>query len=76
MTHSSSHNSSFSRRHLFRQTGVNLGRMALGSLLLGSAPSLLRGEDTSGGILAAKKPHFAPKAKRVIHLFMAGAPSH
>ena len=24
----------------------------------------------------AKKPHFAPKAKRVIFLFMAGAPSH
>ena len=75
-SHNSSHNASFSRRHLFRQTGVNLGRMALGSLLLGSAPSLLRGEDTSGGILAAKQPHFAPKAKRVIHLFMAGAPSH
>ena len=26
--------------------------------------------------LAVKKPHFAPKAKRVIYLFMAGAPSH
>jgi hypothetical protein len=25
--------------------------------------------------LAARQPHFAPKAKRVIHLFMAGAPS-
>ena len=26
--------------------------------------------------LAAKKPHFEPKAKNVIYLFMAGAPSH
>ena len=26
--------------------------------------------------MAPKKPHFAPKAKRVIFLFMAGAPSH
>ena len=26
--------------------------------------------------LAPRMPHFAPKAKRVIHLFMAGAPSH
>ena len=26
--------------------------------------------------LAPKQPHFAPKAKRVIFLFMAGAPSH
>jgi uncharacterized protein (DUF1501 family) len=70
------HHPLLSRRALFRQTGVNLGRIALGSLMLGSAPSLLRGEDKTGGILAAKKPHFAPKAKRVIHLFMAGAPSH
>ena len=65
---------SLTRRSLFRQTGVNLGRIALGSLLLGSAPTLARAAD--GGLLAAKKPHFAPKAKRVIHLFMAGAPSH
>ena len=28
------------------------------------------------GDLAARQPHFAPKAKRVIFLFMAGAPSH
>src|SRR4029079_11834288 len=28
------------------------------------------------GPLAPKPPHFAPKAKRVIFLFMAGAPSH
>src|SRR5205823_9871242 len=27
------------------------------------------------GPLAVKKPHFRPRAKRVIHLFMAGAPS-
>src|ERR1700731_1144184 len=26
--------------------------------------------------LAPKKPHFAAKAKRVIHLFMNGGPSH
>jgi len=26
--------------------------------------------------MAPKKPHFAPKAKRVVFLFMAGAPSH
>jgi hypothetical protein len=68
------HPNALTRRSLLRQTGVNVGRIALGSLLLGAAPSL-RGVDT-GGLLAPKKPHFAPKAKRVIHLFMAGAPSH
>jgi hypothetical protein len=26
--------------------------------------------------LAPKRPHFAPKAKNVIYLFMAGGPSH
>ena len=61
------------RRHLFQRTGLNLGRIALGSLLLGSTPSLRAADN---GLLAPKQPHFAPKAKRVIHLFMAGAPSH
>jgi hypothetical protein len=64
---------SLTRRALLQQTGLNVGRIALGSLLLGATPSL-RAAD--GGLLAPKKPHFAPKAKRVIHLFMAGAPSH
>src|SRR6476659_7634909 len=62
------------RRWFFKQCGVGLGTIALGSLLnqklLGaSKPSLINP-------LAPKAPHFAPKAKRVIYLFMAGAPSH
>jgi hypothetical protein len=45
-----------------------------GSLLgVGSAPA---GEPAASGPLAPKAPHFPAKAKRVIHLFMAGAPSH
>jgi hypothetical protein len=63
-----------SRRQFLAQTGLNVGRIALGSLLLGATPSLRAADQ--GGLLAPKKPHFAPKAKRVIHLFMAGAPSH
>ncbi len=61
-----------SRRWFFQQCGVGLGAIALGSLLRenGFAASTL------GGPLAPKQPHFAPKAKRVIFLFMAGAPSH
>src|SRR5262249_45096962 len=45
--------------------GVGLGSVALASLLSEKA--------LSG---PAPKTHFAPKAKRVIYLFMAGAPSH
>ena len=55
------------RRHFLRDCGVGLGKIALGSLLAG-APR-------AAGSFAPKKPHFPAKAKAVIHLFMAGAPS-
>ena len=61
-----------SRRWFFEQCGVGLGRVALGSLLAGAGYAATAGTDP----LAPKKPHFEPKAKRVIFLFMAGAPSH
>jgi hypothetical protein len=51
------------RRHFFRQAGFGLGAMALSSLLDEQMFA------QAGGL------HFAPKAKRVIYLFMAGAPS-
>jgi uncharacterized protein (DUF1501 family) len=66
-----------SRRDFLRACGIGLGNIALGSLL-GSAFSgrASAGEPTTTNPLAPRAPHFAPKAKRVIHLFMAGAPSH
>ncbi len=59
----------FSRRHFLHDCTYGLGKVALAGLLTDSlaaapAPSL-----------AARGPHFPAKAKRVIHLFMAGAPS-
>ena len=64
------------RRHFFEECGVGVGKIALGAVL---GESFRRGAWAAGGDaenpLAPKKPHFAPKAKRVIHLFMAGAPS-
>lgn len=58
----------FSRRHFLKDCGVGLGKIGLASLLA---------DQTFGasGPLSVKQPHYAPKAKRVIHLFMAGAPS-
>src|SRR5207245_7456287 len=53
------------RRWFLQQCGVGLGAMALGQLLAASENPL-----------APKKPPYAPKAKSVIFLFMAGAPSH
>jgi hypothetical protein len=57
------------RRWFFEQCGVGLGAMALGNLL---AEAGIASTDP----LAPKQPQFPAKAKRVIFLFMAGAPSH
>jgi uncharacterized protein (DUF1501 family) len=62
------------RRWFFRQCGVGLGSIALGELLASQAQTARAA--TAVNPLAPKLPHFAPKAKRVIYLFMAGAPSH
>jgi hypothetical protein len=61
------------RRWFFQQCGVGLGTLALGQLLRESGYA---SPAAPLDPLAPKAPHFAPKAKRVIFLFMAGAPSH
>ncbi len=62
-----------SRRWFFEQCGVGLGAAALMNLLAeaGFADAPARTDP-----LAAKKPPLPAKAKNVIFLFMAGAPSH
>ncbi len=59
------------RRHFFGRTGMGLGAAALSSLL--PASSWASETKPTGGL--AGLPHFAPKAKRAIFLFMAGGPS-
>lgn len=62
------------RRHFFGRTSTGIGTAALASLLnptVGSAENATPSADH--GVLG--KPHFAPSAKRVIYLFMSGAPS-
>jgi hypothetical protein len=60
-----------SRRWFLGNCGVGMAGLALNSLLaregLGNTPA---------NPLAARMPHFAAKAKRVIYIFQAGAPSH
>lgn len=62
------------RRWFLRQCGVGLGSMALASLL---EPGRALGAAGPKAVdpLAPRRPHFDPKAKRVIYLFMGGAPS-
>jgi hypothetical protein len=55
------------RRALLQQSACGFGAMALGDLLRRTAP----GDDP----VAPRAPHFAPRAKRVVFLFMHGGPS-
>ncbi len=59
------------RRWFLKQCGIGLGSMALQHLL--TSEGLAQKADDP---LAPKKPHFTPKAKNVIFLYMAGGPSH
>ena len=58
------------RRWFLKQCGIGLGAIGLADLLGPAAAA------TKADPLAPKKPHFAPKAKNVIFLFMCGGPSH
>ncbi len=62
------------RRHFLSQCFVGLGNIALGSLL-SSGKLMGANAPRVQNPLAPKAPHFPPKVKRVIYLFMAGAPS-
>jgi len=57
---------SLSRRDFLARAGLGLGALSLGSLNSARAASEM----------GAHAPHFAPKAKRVVHFFLNGGPSH
>src|SRR5438876_10444021 len=61
------------RRQFFGRCGIGLGQIALASLL--GEGKLVAESAKSVNPMAAKPPHFAPKVKNVIYLFMAGGPS-
>jgi len=64
-----------SRRWFLQDCGIGLGKMALASLLCENLASQNVLAATEESPLAPKPSHFKGKAKAVIHLFMAGAPS-
>jgi uncharacterized protein (DUF1501 family) len=61
----------YTRRWFLRECGVGLGSIALASLLKQNSLA----QSAINNPLASKQPHFKAKAKRVIYLFQAGAPS-
>ena len=62
--------SALTRRHFFRQGAMGLGTAALASVM----PQAAAAEPAVVGGLP-ELPHFAPKAKRAIYLFMNGGPA-
>ncbi len=71
----------YSRRDMLRYAACGFGSVAFAAMAARasgfpiSALPLLQDDDATNP-LAPKKPHFAPTAKRIIFLCMAGAPSH
>src|SRR3954468_5931751 len=72
------------RRHFFQQAGFGIGSLALASLIderllacagVGDAGAGNGAASSAEAVARAIGPHFAPKAKQIIYLFMAGAPS-
>jgi hypothetical protein len=61
------------RRDLLRRTGMGFAALGLAGLLTGESSASAAQPVTP---LTPKAPHFPGKAKRVIHLFMNGGPSH
>ncbi|MEN9546261.1 MAG: hypothetical protein RLZZ356_993, partial [Verrucomicrobiota bacterium] len=66
------------RREFLRSCGMGMGSVALTSLLgsVGLMTSQVRAETGSLTPLMPKAPQFAGRAKRVIHIFANGGPSH
>ncbi|MFM7097886.1 MAG: DUF1501 domain-containing protein [Gemmataceae bacterium] len=57
------------RRMMLERSAMGMGALALGGMMQAARAA-------ESNPLAVRKPHFAAKAKRVIHLFMNGGPSH
>ncbi len=63
------------RREMLKRSGMGMGALALGCMLQ-QEEARSETDESSINPLAPKQPHFAPKAKRVIHIFLNGGPSH
>jgi hypothetical protein len=67
------------RRDFFGRSARGLGHVALASLMgdtfLRAVARAASGDASANAEMARLLPHYAPRAKRVIYLFMVGAPS-
>ena len=68
----------YTRRHFLKESAMGFGAVALGSLLAGCGSNSLSASNNlfdPANPLAPRPPMFPGKAKSVIYLHMAGAPS-
>ena len=72
------HRPALSRRDFLTRTGLGLGALSLQTLGdPAAATGTLDGLSSLASLspLAPKPPHFAPKARRIVHFFLNGGPS-
>jgi hypothetical protein len=69
-----SHLRTVTRRRFLQHCGTGMGALALASLLNERLFAETGGGEKPAGRVVG--PHFAPKAKNIIYLFMSGGPSH
>ncbi len=70
----SNHLQRITRRHFFSQCGLGIGAIALASML-GESTFAAEEKRDMANPMAPRRPHFKPRAKNIIFMFMAGGPS-
>jgi hypothetical protein len=65
-----------SRREVLARSGLGLGSLGLLGVLGQDRGLVCADQPQVGGPLAARTPHFPGRAKRVVHFFLNGGPSH
>lgn len=65
------------RRDLLQRSGMGLGMLGLAGVLSDSGQLRAAPPDAvEANEMAPRQPHYAPRARSVVHLFMNGGPSH
>ncbi len=64
------------RREVLRRSAMGLGALGLADILKGEGAAASPGSPADAGDLSPRAPHFPGKAKRVVHFFLNGGPSH
>ncbi len=68
-------NFAFNRRAMLARSGMGMGGLVFSAMLTGADGELSAREESSTE-LQPRAPHFSARAKRVIHFFLNGGPSH